>query len=93
MMSPNVEAALIAARLAAASECFPLPHSDVDGKAVRASAVFVDATDKVIRITVEDADGGKREYIARVEQVSETAPEIPALAHRAGADQNHPSPK
>lgn len=70
------EADLIAARLASASQCFPLPHSDVDGRAVRDSVVYVGAEGKVIAVTVADHDGSKREYRAIVELVDASALEM-----------------
>jgi hypothetical protein len=86
------EADLIAARLAAASACFPLPHSDVDGKAVRASAVFVEATGNVINVCVTDHDGAVREYSAAVQLVAQK--DAPGrCANTAEGDSNDPTTK
>ncbi|MGB3353295.1 MAG: hypothetical protein WBB00_11025 [Mycobacterium sp.] len=61
------EAVLIAARLAAASEVFPIPHGDWDSRA------DVTAEGDVLTVTVTDHLGrGKREYRAVVELVGET---------------------
>lgn len=93
------EADLIASRLATASQCFPLPHSDVDGCAVRDSVVYVEAEGNVITVCVTDYDGTKREYRALVQLVEtstremRTAPALPVHHHRAGADLNNPTDK
>lgn len=65
----------IAARLAAASQLFPLPHSPVDGKAVRDSTVVVEADGATLAATVTDHDGHKREYRAVVQLVSDNGTE------------------
>ncbi|SIE28700.1 Uncharacterised protein [Mycobacteroides abscessus subsp. abscessus] len=69
------ELRLIAARLAAASQLFPLPHSDVDGRAVRDSTVHVEGAGDSLSICVTDHDGSKREYRAVVQLVSTSTPE------------------
>lgn len=68
----RLEANKIAARLAAASQLFPLPHSPVGGKAVRDSTVVVEADGAAIAATVTDYDGRKREYRAVVQLVSDS---------------------
>ncbi|MDO3177739.1 hypothetical protein [Mycobacteroides abscessus] len=70
------EADAIAARLASASQLFPLPHSDVDGRAVRDSVVYVDHDGDVVTVCVTDSDGIKREYHAAVRLVSASASEM-----------------
>ena len=70
------EAAQIASRLASASQLFPLPHSDVGGRAVRDSVVHVDHDGDVITVCVTDFDGTKREYRAVVELVATGASEM-----------------
>lgn len=93
------EADLIAARLAAASQLFPLPHSDVGGRAVRDSVVYVEAEGNVIAVCVTDFDSAKREYRALVQLVAtssremRSAPALPVHHHRAGADLNNPTDK
>lgn len=70
------EAALIAARLAGASEVFPIPHGDWDSRA------DVTAESDSITVTVTDRTGSKREYRAEVRLVG-SVPE--ALAAGGGA--------
>lgn len=69
------EADRIAARLAAASQLFPLPHNLVGGKAVRDSTVIVEVDGAAIAATVTDHDGHKREYRAVVQLVSDSGTE------------------
>ncbi|GAB5904580.1 hypothetical protein OKHIF_26810 [Mycobacteroides chelonae] len=78
------ETELIAARLASASQCFPLPHSDVDGRAVRDSVVYVEAEGNVITVCVTDFDGSKREYRAVVELIPTTIPEMRTTPAESG---------
>ncbi|MBB4853764.1 hypothetical protein HNP40_001144 [Mycobacteroides chelonae] len=71
-----LEAEQIAARLASASQLFPLLHSDVDGRAVRDSVVYVDHDGDVVTVCVTDFDGTKREYRAVVQLASSTTSEM-----------------
>ncbi|RIU38543.1 hypothetical protein D2E83_16135 [Mycobacteroides abscessus] len=75
---------LITTRLAAASQCFPLPHSDVDGIAVRDSTVYVEADGNVITVCVTDYDGSKREYRANV-RLASLPPEMSTTPAESGA--------
>lgn len=79
------EASLVAARLAAASQLFPLPHSDVDGRAVRDSTVHVESEGYSLAITVTDHDGVKREYCAVLQLVSTSHPEMRTVPTDSGA--------
>lgn len=78
------EADRIAARLAAASQHFPLPHGDVGGKAVRDSTVYIEAEGKVVAVTVTDFDGCTREYRAVVELVDASTLEMPTTPAESG---------
>lgn len=78
------EAVLIAARLTSASLCFPLPHSDVDGRAVRDSVVYVEAEGNVITVCVTDFDCCKREYRAVVELVDSSTSEMSTTPAESG---------
>ncbi len=69
------EANRIAARLAAASQLFPLPHNDVDDRAVRDSTVLVEVGGDTIAATVTDHDGNQREYRAVVQLVGDSSPQ------------------
>lgn len=86
------EAELIASRLAVASQCFPLPHNDVDGKAVRDSVVYVESEGNFVIATMTAHDGAKTEYRARFVPInSETAPEPQVRQHPAGTASEHPT--
>lgn len=86
----------LAARLAAASQLFPLPHSPVGGKAVRDSTVVVEADGTAIDATVTDHDGRKREYRAVVQLVSDSCSEemrgAPAVTEAPLSELTHHSP-
>ncbi len=75
---------MIAARLAGASQLFPLPHSDVGGKAVRDSTVYVEDEGSVIAVCVTDFDGSRREYRAVVQLVATSTSEMRTLPAGSG---------
>lgn len=93
------EAELIAHRLAAGVCWFPLPHDDVNGKAVRDSVVHVQAEGHVITATLTAYDGSKAEYRAEFVPI-DVSFELNFSSHEsapggagtpAEGDSNHPA--